>query len=101
MNAGPPAKRGVPDRSTHEQIRASSLRQCHTPFLQTMSAEPALVAPAACQLSLSGSLYPAHDVSWKEFSLPVPDASARLPDKADHLSRKRRHGWMNVTFSRR
>src|SRR5215213_8368096 len=46
MNAVPPAaKRGAPDRSTHEQIRASSLRQCHTPFLQTMFAETALGPP--------------------------------------------------------
>src|SRR3712207_2768710 len=42
MSAGPPAGLGVPDRSTHEQRRASSLSGCHTVPRQTMSAEAAL-----------------------------------------------------------
>src|SRR5215204_2200764 len=46
MNAAPPARFGVPDRSTHEQIRASSLSGCHTASSQTMSAETTL-APGA------------------------------------------------------
>src|SRR3954454_20503117 len=37
-----PARRGVPDRSTHEQRAASSLSRCHTASTQTMSAEAAL-----------------------------------------------------------
>src|SRR3954468_15022398 len=41
-NAGPPARFGVPGRSTHEQRGASSLGRCHTLFIQTTSAEAAL-----------------------------------------------------------
>src|SRR3954453_13602274 len=41
-NAGPPARFGVPGRSTHEQRGASSLSRCHTLFIQTTSAEAAL-----------------------------------------------------------
>src|SRR3954470_10727515 len=47
MSAGPPARRGVPDRSTHEQRGASSLGRCHTLFIQTTSAETALCRPHA------------------------------------------------------
>src|SRR3954468_10830420 len=46
----------LPDRSTHEQIRASSLRQCHTSFLQTMSAETALVSEEAALLIIVRAL---------------------------------------------
>src|SRR5215207_1776043 len=42
MSAVPPARRGAPDRSTHDQRGASSLSGCHTLFIQTTSAETAL-----------------------------------------------------------
>src|SRR5215207_10749300 len=42
MSAVPPARFGVPDRSTHDQRGASSLSGCHTLFIQTTSAETAL-----------------------------------------------------------
>src|SRR5215207_5490759 len=42
MSAVPPARRGAPDRSTHEQRGASSLSGCHTLFIQTTSTETAL-----------------------------------------------------------